>query len=41
MLSAMTIPDLGAKMPCGKYGSRDVIYRPHRQSDASGFATRF
>jgi hypothetical protein len=41
MLSAMTIPDLGAKMPCGKCGSRDVIYRPHRQSDASGFATRF
>jgi hypothetical protein len=41
MLSAMTIDELGAKMPCGKCGSRDVAYRPHRQSDAPGFARRY
>lgn len=41
MLSAMTIEELGRKMPCGKCGGRDVAYREHRQSDAQGFAKRY
>lgn len=41
MLSAMTIAELGARMPCGKCGSRDVAYRACRQSDAPGFAKSY
>ncbi|SDD96111.1 hypothetical protein SAMN05216337_1017165 [Bradyrhizobium brasilense] len=41
LLSAITIEDLGKKMPCGKCGSRDVEYKPMRQEDAPGYAKRY
>jgi hypothetical protein len=41
LLSAMTIAELGARMPCGKCGGRNVGYQPHRQSDAPGFAKSY
>jgi hypothetical protein len=41
MLSAMTIAELGARMPCGKCGGRDVLYKPVRQEDTTGYAKSF
>lgn len=41
LLSAMTIAELGKKMPCGRCGGRDVIYAPSRQEDAPGYARSF
>lgn len=41
MLSAMTLAELGKKMPCGQCGGRDVSYRAERQSDATGFARSY
>ena len=35
MLSAMTIGEWSKRMPCGKCGARDVIYKAARRESAA------